>query len=563
MNQNDGKHDLPAMTVYLVASGDLRPTANKVCWPAQKEMERLLTAAIESFGYKVIRGHHERSESGHGFIASQREGMEVFRRIPPKAPLIVAEAVWQYSHHVLAGLTTHHGPILTVANWSGQWPGLVGMLNLNGSLTKAGVEYSTLWSEKFEDNYFLSRLQDWLKTGYCDHDTSHVHPLADMELSNTATELGQKLALELRRDKAIMGVFDEGCMGMFNAIIPDQQLHATGVFKERLSQSALYYETTQVNDQEATEIRGWLDRKGMRFHIGPSHATDLTNEQILLQCKMYIAAVRIADDFGCDVIGIQYQQGLKDLLPASDLVEGMLNNGDRPPVRSRDGKRVLFEGKPVIHFNEVDECAGLDALITSRVQSATGQPVETTLHDVRWGDADRSGTTKDYVWVLEISGSAPPAHFVDGWVGAEGFRQPSMYFPSGGSTLRGISRPGEIVWSRIYLDKEVLLMDVGRGSALELPREETERRWKSTTQEWPIMHAVLHGVSRDQFMAQHKANHIQVVYCDDAESADLTLQVKAAMADALGIRVNFCGQSNAFSPALPAGVAKLTMTARN
>ena len=47
---------------------------------------------------------------------------------------------------------------------------------------------------------------------------------------------------------------------------------------------------------------------------------------------MYIAAMRIADEFGCDAIGIQYQQGLKDLAPASDLVEGLLNNVDRPPV---------------------------------------------------------------------------------------------------------------------------------------------------------------------------------------------------------------------------------------
>jgi len=88
---------------------------------------------------------------------------------------------------------------------------------------------------------------------------------------------------------------------------------------------------------------------------------------------MYIAAVRLADDFGCDLIGIQYQQGLKDLLPASDLVEGTLNNSDRPPVKSRCGKRVLYDGQPVIHFNEVDECAGLDALVTNRVQQATGQ----------------------------------------------------------------------------------------------------------------------------------------------------------------------------------------------
>ena len=115
---------------------------------------------------------------------------------------------------------------------------------------------------------------------------------------------------------------------------------------------------------------------------------------------MYIAAVRIADDFGCDAIGIQYQQGLKDLLPASDLVEGTLNNADRPPVTSRDGTRVLYEGEPLPHFNEVDECAGLDGLMTYRVHKALGQPVENTLHDLRWGDCDQSGTIDDYVWVL-------------------------------------------------------------------------------------------------------------------------------------------------------------------
>src|SRR5690606_10766329 len=116
---------------------------------------------------------------------------------------------------------------------------------------------------------------------------------------------------------------------------------------------------------------------------------------------------------------------------ASDLVEGTLNNGERPPVKSRDGSRVLFDGEPVTHFNEVDECAGLDGLITYRVQKALGQPVENTLHDIRWGDRDESGTVEDYVWVFEISGAVPPAHLVDGWEGAEGFRQPAMYFPNG------------------------------------------------------------------------------------------------------------------------------------
>ena len=117
-----------------------------------------------------------------------------------------------------------------------------------------------------------------------------------------------------------------------------------------------------------------------------------------------------------------------------------------------------------------------------------------------------------------------------------------MYFPNGGSTLRGISKPGEIVWSRIYVENDELNMDIGRGRAVELPREETERRWQATTPQWPIMHAVLDGVSRDALMAKHKSNHIQVVYGTDSAAADHTLCTKAVFAHTLGIKVNVCGQ---------------------
>jgi hypothetical protein len=527
--------------VQLIANGDLRLSANQACWPAQLTMERALSRAVHAEGYRVVRAHPYKPNEKHGFIGSQKEGLEVFRDIDPDAPLIVAEAVWQYSHHLLHGLTTHRGPILTVANWSGTWPGLVGMLNLNGSLTKAGVTYSTLWSEDFTDGYFTIRLRHWLETGHCSHKLYHVLPLAEARLNSQSRRLGEAMAAQLKADKAIMGIFDEGCMGMYNAIIPDELLHATGVFKERLSQSALYFEATRVPNAEARAARDWMVQRGMRFHTGRREATDLTENQILDQCRMYIAAVRIADDFGCACVGIQYQQGLKDLMPASDLVEGMLNNADRPPVKSRDGKRTLFAREPLPHFNEVDECSGLDALMTYRLHRALGQPVETTLHDLRWGDRDESGTVSDYVWVFLISGSAPPAHFIGGWKGAEGLRQPPMYFPKGGSTLRGISKPGEIVWSRIFIQQGALHMDLGRAKVVELPKNETERRWRATTPQWPIMHAVTYGITRDQMMARHKANHIQVAYAQDARAADQCLFAKASMAAALGMQVQLCG----------------------
>jgi hypothetical protein len=528
--------------VQLVASGDLRLSANQKCWPEQANFESALSRAVAELGYEVVRAHPYEADQRHGFIASQREGMEVFRTsVDPDAPLIVAEAAWQYSHHVLAGLISHKAPILTAANWSGTWPGLVGMLNLNGSLTKAGVKYSTIWSEDFTDDFFRDYLAKWLKKGHAKHKTDHVVKWKNVNVPSRARKLGESLAEQLRRDKAILGVFDEGCMGMYNAIIPDELLHPTGVYKERLSQSALYYETTQVSDDEARAVRGWVEERGMRFQTGPNEQADLTDGQILQQCKMYVSALRIADDFGCDAIGIQYQQGLKDLLPASDLAEGMLNNADRPPVRSRDGSRVLYEGAPLPHFNEVDECAGLDALMTTRVHRAMGQPVETTLHDLRWGDPDRSGTVPEYIWVFLISGAAPPAHFTGGWSGATSERQPPMYFRLGGGTLKGVSRPGEIVWSRIYVDDGDLRMDLGRAGVVELPMHETQRRWDATTPQWPIMHAVTYGVTRDQMMARHKANHIQVAYANGADEADRALLAKAAMADEMGMHVALCG----------------------
>jgi len=530
----------PTKTVLLVANGDLRQSANEKCWPAQEAMERKLTETVASFGYKLVRAHPYKPEVKHGFIGSQKEGMAVFAQVDPETPLIVAESVWQYSHHLLHGLISHRAPILTVANWSGTWPGLVGMLNLNGSLTKAGVKYSTLWSETFEDDFFRNHLEAWLTGKPVKHKTSHVKPLRGATLPPKARSTAAKIAADLRRRKSIMGIFDEGCMGMYNAVIPDELLFPTGVYKERLSQSALYYAATQISDAEAQAVYQWYKDKGLKFHLGKNEETDLTEEQVLWQCKTYIAAVRIADEFGCETIGIQYQQGLKDLLPASDLVEGTLNNSDRPPVKNADGE-IIREGQPIPHFNEVDECAGLDGLFTSRVHQALSQPVENTLHDLRWGDWDKSGTTSEYVWVFLISGSAPPAHHVGGWAGSDSHRQPSMYFRLGGGTLRGVAKPGEIVWSRVFVENGKLKMDLGRAKVITLPAEETERRWKETTPQWPIMHAVTYGVSRDQMMARHKANHIQVAYANSAKEADLALYTKAALAAELGLEVSLCG----------------------
>jgi hypothetical protein len=528
-------------TVYLVANGDLRLSANQKCEAAQAAMEKALVGAVQREGFNVKRAHPFDDTKGHGFIDCQKMGLRVFKSVPQDAPLIVAEAVWQYSQHLLGGLISHNGPILTVANWSGTWPGLVGLLNLNGSLTKAGVKYATLWSEDFKDKFFTKKLRQWLQDGRVKHDTSQVLKFKDVKIPAAARKSGEKIAQRFLSGKAIMGVFDEGCMGMYNAIIPDELLHPVGVYKERLSQSTLYAKMLTVTDEEARRIYDWLVSRGVKFHFGPNEETDLTEQQVLQQCKMYVAAVRLADEFGCATIGIQYQQGLKDLTPASDLVEGLLNNVDRPPVHHEVTGRELFAGEALPHFNEVDECAGLDGLVTNRVWLELGYSPETTLHDLRWGRHFKNSSIDAYVWVFLISGGAPPAHFIDGYEGTSSERQPPMYFRLGGGTCKGISKPGWVAWSRVYVSGGELHFDTGLAEVVPLPTEETNERWQLTTPQWPIMHAVLQGITRDQMMAQHKSNHIQVAYGPDRAGARLALFTKAAVMHELGLKVHFCG----------------------
>lgn len=526
---------LEPRTAYLIASGDLRESANVAGWPTQVQLEAGVTKVVEALGWRVVRANDVDPATGHGFISSQRMGLEVFTRIPEDAPLIVAEAVWQYSHHVLPGLRTHRGPILTVANFAGDWPGLVGLLGLNAGLTKMGKPYSTIWSVDFTDQWFADGIREWIETGTITHDQSHVRPLPALP-DSPERDLGRALGDQLLADKALIGVFDEGCMGMYNAIFDDELLNPAGIYKERLSQSALYAEMLTVSDDEADAVGAWLRERGMTFRLGTDEATELTETQLRWQFKMYIAALRIADDFGLDAVGIQYQQGLKDLVPASDLAEGLLNSTERPPVLSRDGSRELFAGRALPHFNEADEGVAVDALVTDRVWTAMGLVPDNTLHDVRWGE-EYEGR---FVWVYEISGSVPGSH-LGGWQNAEGWRQDPVFFPAGGSTINGVAKPGELVVSRVFIADGVLQADIFRASAVELPEEETQRRKNATNPEWPIAHVVLHGVTRDQFMARHKANHAQVVYAPDAETADRALIAKAAMFDRMGIRVNLVG----------------------
>jgi hypothetical protein len=187
----------------------------------------------------------------------------------------------------------------------------------------------------------------------------------------------------------------------------------------------------------------------------------------------------------------------------------------------------------------------VDALVTNRCWNALGLDPSTTLHDLRWGEGFSLHGQETFVWVLQISGAAPASHFVGGYAGATSDRQPPMYFPLGGGTLKGVGKPGEIVWSRVFVEANALCVDLGRGSVVTLPPAEIERRWRETTPQWPMVPTVFHGIGCDAFMARHRANHVSIAYAPDAKIADQALALKAGMFHAMGLRVFLCGDADA------------------
>lgn len=526
--------------VLFVTNADLRESANVTCWPVEAKYEALLAKAMAKLGKTAKRAHPVKAERGHGFIASQREGSDVFAAIDPDAPLIVLVTAWQYSHHVAPSLVTHRGPVLLLANFDGTWPGLVGMINLAGSLTALGRTYSRLWSENFDDPFFLDGLKAWLEIGRIDHDLGYLqdvtaaHPLMQTE----AGQFGAAVGAWSLRNKEIIGLFDTLCMGMLNATFPLKAMCAIGMPIESLSQSDLLVEMAAVPDTLREECLAWYEARGMKFQFGTDPATELTREQVKEQCAMLIALARYADRFGLSCVGVQYQQGLARCCAASDFAEGAVGSAERFPIPAEDG-HIIRDGKPIPCANEVDMGSAIPQTMLFRLLDAMGLPSETTLHDVRWG-SDWNGA---FVWDFEISGAVPFGTLKGGIAGATGYRQPPMYFPKGGSTVAGQGKAGRLIWARAHCEGTDVILHVGTGRAVELPEAEFERRRRATCYEWPLLNATLDGVGRDDLMAGHQSNHIAIAYVDEARLQDV---LRAFIAQALtqGLEVKVAGDAS-------------------
>ena len=499
--------------IALFWPGDGRDRPNELAASSIEAATHQMEQALRKLGRESYRVE--------GFLSKPHHAIE--RLGPIDDPMIGICVHWFYGPHTTDGVVGKNNPLLLASNFSGKWPGLVGLLNTAACLESLDRPASRVWTDADDwtaDDGFMQRLEEWCTTGrigYPEEQISYHAPI-----SKAAARTASQVARELRDRRALILMLGDTSMGMINGYFGPRLLTRHGFTEHKVDQSWIIGRGRQVESARIDAALQFVKDKGVTFHWGEERAEDFDENATREQLRDYLAVLDIASEFKADCIGWQYQLGLIQLRPPSDFSEGLLNSACRPESN----------GDTIACATEADQGNLVPMELMKRLLKAKGLHPATFFHDIRWG-GEHDGR---FVWVLLNSGSSGAYafnHDPDTLAGVHSYRQPRGYFPIPGGTFAGESLPGQITWSRAYIKAGELWMDVGRGEVVKLPDAKRDEWWNGTNRQWPLMTADL-CIDRDTLMAHFQSNHVAVAFGDLFDEL-------VALSQELGFRVRILG----------------------
>jgi L-fucose isomerase-like protein len=500
--------------VAVFFPGDARRKPNELALPNVEAAAVELEQALKKVGripYRV-----------DGFLEKPHEALD--RLGPVDDPMVGVFAHWVYAPHTTEGVIGKDNPLLLASNFSGRWPGLVGLLNTGASLTSLNRKHSRIWTTATDwtaDERFMAQLDEWCTSGSIRHDSSDIAYGAPVTAEAVAR--AKRVATHMKKRRPLILMLGDTSMGMINGYFGPRLLSRYGFSEHKIDQAWIIDRGRRIEQRRIEDAFAFVRDRGVIFHFGEGGATDFTEAAAKEQLRDYLAVLDLVAEYGADCLGWQYQLGLIPLRPPSDLAEGLFNSTCRPESN----------GDTIACATEADQGNVLPMEMLKRLLADKGLHQAVMFHDVRWG-AEHNGR---FLWVLLNSGSCGAYafnHDPNTLAGAHSYRQPALYFPTPGGTFAGESLPGEITWARAYIQDDVLWMDIGRGEVVKLPPEKRDAWWEGTTREWPFMAADL-GVDRDTLMAHYQSNHVAVAYGD-------VFGEMVALSQELGFRVRLLGE---------------------
>ncbi len=494
--------------------GDYRPTPNELALPNIKAATEQLEKALKKLGRSSYRVE--------GYLTKPHEAIEKLG--PIDDPLIGVCVHWFYGPHTTDGVVGKDNPLLLASNFSGTWPGLVGLLNTGACLESVGRKFSRAWTSADDwtgDEAFMAKLDEWCTTGrvaYPEDELSYQAPV-----SESASRIAREVAEEIKKRRVLALMLGDTSMGMINGYFGPRRLNPIGFTEHKVDQAWIIELGRNISSKRIDDALAFVKEKGVTFHYGEKDAEDFDENATREQLRDYLAVKDLVEEFKADCLGWQYQLGLIGLRPPSDFSEGLFNSVCRPESN----------GDTLATSTEGDQGNLVPMEMMKRLLKAKGLHQAVMFHDVRWG-GEHDGR---FLWVLLNSGSCGAYafnHDPDSLKGVHSYRQPAGYFPVPGGTFAGESLPGEMTWARAYLKDNELWMDIGRGEVVALPEQKRDAWWEGTTRQWPFMAADL-NIRQETLMAHYMSNHIAVAYGD-------IFGEMAALSRTLGFKVRFLGK---------------------
>ncbi|MBN2195408.1 MAG: hypothetical protein JW751_21495 [Polyangiaceae bacterium] len=501
--------------VALFWPGDGRDLPNERAVPSIEAATQELERALRKLGREPYRIP--------GFLSKPHHA--ITRLGPVTDPTIGVCVHWCYGPHTTEGVVGKDNPLLLASNFSGEWPGLVGLLNTGACLESLGRPFSRAWTSAKDfaaDDAFMAHLDEWCTTGriaYPEDELAYQVPVGP-----AASALARDVAREIRARRILVMMLGDTSMGMINGYFGPRLLGPHGFAEHKIDQAWIIHRGQSISDSRLDAALAFVREKGVTFHWREQGAEDFDENATREQLRDYLAVLDLVREYEADCLGWQYQLGLLPLRPPSDFAEGLFNSSCRPET----------DGHPISCATEADQGNVIPMELMKRLLEKKGLHGGVMFHDVRWG-AEHEGR---FIWLLLNSGSSGAYafnHDPETLRGAHSYRQAAMYFPIPGGTLAGESLPGKMTWARTYLKGGRLWMDVGRGEVVKLPPTVRDTWWESTVRGWPFMAADL-GIGRDTLMAHYLSNHAAVAYGDVFEEM-------VALSRELGFMVRIMGKS--------------------
>ncbi|HET9934795.1 MAG TPA: hypothetical protein VFQ35_29020, partial [Polyangiaceae bacterium] len=352
--------------VYVYWPGDARQKPNELALPNMEAATQQMERALKKLG--------RNPERIPGFLSKPHEALDKLG--PIDEPLVGIFVHWVYAPHTTDGVVGKDNPLLLASNFSGQWPGLVGLLNTGASLESLNRKHSRIFTtaeDWSQDAVFMERLDEWCSSGRIRYSEQGIRYHA--EVSAEATHRAQRVAAGIRRRRPLLLMFGDTSMGMINGYFGPRLLSRYGFAEHKIDQAWIIDRGSRVVDRRINDAYSFVKDRGVVFHYGETGAQDFTEQATREQLRDYLAILDMAGEFGADCLGIQYQLGLIPLRPPTDFAEGLFNSSCRPESN----------GDTIACATEADQGNALPMEMLKRLLKERGLHQAVMFHDVRWG----------------------------------------------------------------------------------------------------------------------------------------------------------------------------------